>query len=432
MYEPGISNKLTDKRVLILYPRAQTRNVYLAGLLADYGDQLIYYRLTDDIHSWQEWAGALVDHLTTALDGFKTDAAGQIKSGPDKAAGTLAESLSSYFSGKSRAKTEHMLYIDEIDRIEQDNAFTTFVHTLINGLPANLKIAFNARRLTLEPFQPYVQDGTALVLGTQGRKTQLIFEPQPEPTKPQLEVYAFGQGHVLVNGRPIDSWDGALPRQLFYYFVDNDRVTRADIFETFWPKLSRKEATNVFHVTKRKITECISNNVLDGGNYELTSYASGFYVPSDKLVRNYDVASFEEAVNEAATTLDEDKEAEALRRAIDIYRFPFLQDYNMPWVADRREKLRLMYADVLIGMGRWHQRREEHSLALGYYTRALKEMPQREDIYRDSMLMYWRLGRHDDAIVQYKLLAEHLDHTVGISPSRDTVELHDKIAADIS
>ncbi|QPC82384.1 hypothetical protein G4Y79_22305 [Phototrophicus methaneseepsis] len=428
MYEHEIPN-LSDKRVLILYPRAQTRNVYLTGLLNQYGDNLIYTRLTEDVTTWEVWIDQLVDELAAALPGFKSNAASQTKSGPTQAAQALAESLSSYLS--NHKNSDYLLYIDEIDRIEQGKAFSQFVHDFVNGMPANLKIAFNARLLTLEPFAPFVQDGTAVVLGTEKRATDLIFQPQSEPTKPQLEVYAFGQGHVLVNGRPIDSWDGALPRQLFYYFTDNDRVTRADIFETFWPRLSRKEATNVFHVTKRKITECISNNVLDGGNYELTSYASGFYVPSDKLVRNYDVDEFEAAVNEASTTLDEDKEAAALRRAIDIYRFPFLQDYDMPWVQDRREKLRLMYADALIDMGRWHKRRDEYGPALGFYARALKEMPQREDIYRDCMLMYWRLDRHDDAIMQYKLLAEHLDHTVGISPSRDTTELHDKIAADV-
>ena len=42
-------------------------------------------------------------------------------------------------------------------------------------------------------------------------------------------------------------------------------VTRDEIFETFWPGLPTKEATNVFHVTKRKISERLG--------YELTSSA---------------------------------------------------------------------------------------------------------------------------------------------------------------
>ncbi|MCA9885583.1 MAG: bacterial transcriptional activator domain-containing protein, partial [Anaerolineae bacterium] len=329
-----------------------------------------------------------------------------------------------------RAKLHYLLVIDELDRIEQDEDFVAFIRPVIDGLPDNLKMAFNARRLTLEAFTIDVQNDDVLVVGTENRTNNLVFEKQEGEIKPQIEVYAFGSGHVLVNGRPIESWDGALPRLLFYFFVDKQRVTRADIFSTFWSSLSRKEATNVFHVTKRKITECISDCVLGKGNYELTRYESGFYVASDKLVRNYDVAEFEDALAKAASASNDDEQAEALNRAIDLYRFPFLMDYDMPWITERREKLRTMYADALIDMARLHQKREDYTSALGFYTRALKEMPQREDVYRDTMLMYWNLERHGDAIAQYNLLAEHLKSTVGVSPSRDTTELHDKIIAD--
>ena len=102
--------------------------------------------------------------------------------------------------------------------------------------------------------------------------------------------------------------DGALPRNLFFYFIDNPLVTRDDIFGTFWPTLSIKEATNVFHVTKRKISERITMKVEESGNYELTQYSSGFYMPGDKVVRHYDAGDFQDAVEKAATTMDEREE----------------------------------------------------------------------------------------------------------------------------
>ena len=105
-----------------------------------------------------------------------------------------------------------------------------------------------------------VARGDAIVLGTDQRKDDMMFTVEATP-KPQLEVYAFGRGHALVNGLPITNWDGALPRNLFFFFMDHPLVTRDEIFETFWPDLSVKEATNVFHVTKRKITERISMKI---------------------------------------------------------------------------------------------------------------------------------------------------------------------------
>ena len=37
----------------------------------------------------------------------------------------------------------------------------------------------------------------------------------------------------------------------------------------------------------------------DEENYELTTYSAGFYMPSDKVVRHYDVFDFEEAIEQA-------------------------------------------------------------------------------------------------------------------------------------
>jgi DNA-binding SARP family transcriptional activator len=54
-------------------------------------------------------------------------------------------------------------------------------------------------------------------------------------------------------------------------------------------------------------------------------------------------------------------------------------------------------------------------------------VPQREDIHRESMYMYWKLGAIDDALNQYKLLEDYLQRTVGVRPSRETRELHERI-----
>src|SRR5215813_9930867 len=143
--------------------------------------------------------------------------------------------------------------------------------------------------------------------------------------KPQLEVYSLGRGYALVNGQPITNWDGALPRNLFFYFMDRNLVTRREIFEVFWPDLSVKEATNVFHVTKRKISERIGMKIQPEGNYELTQYSGGFYVPGDKLVRHYDVNDFQAAIERAMITADEDEEERLLLQAVEYYKADYLQ-----------------------------------------------------------------------------------------------------------
>ena len=204
------------------------------------------------------------------------------------------------------ARLEHervVLYLDELDRIPQDEDFRQFMNAAIANLPDKAQLAINSRLLTYDPWISWVNRDEVVVLGTEHRSSNLLFA-KATSLKPQLEVYAFGRGHAVSNGREISSWDGALPRNLFFYFIDNPLVTRDQIFEIFWPKLSVRDATNVFHVTKRKITERISVYVDDGANYELTTYSTGFYVPSDKIVRHYDVADFEQAMEGALLSYD--------------------------------------------------------------------------------------------------------------------------------
>jgi two-component SAPR family response regulator len=289
-----------------------------------------------------------------------------------------------------------------------DGNFNQFASALVDALSDRVQIAFSSRLFTQNPWHDMIKDGKAVVLGTEYRQnSDLMFTVEEEP-RPQVEIYALGRGHAVVNGQEISNWDGALPRNLFFYFVDNPMVTRDDIFGTFWPNLPIKEATNVFHVTKRKISERISSKVDTEGNYELTQYTSGFYIPSDKVVRHYDAGDFQEAVELATATFDEREEEELFRRAVDLYKAPFLETLDMDWVIERREQLKLLHSQALIGLARIHKNRGENEEAVGLFVRALKETPEREDIYREVISLYAGMGMMDDANEQYDHLKAYL------------------------
>jgi two-component SAPR family response regulator len=294
-------------------------------------------------------------------------------------------------------------------------------------LTPETQLALSSRLLTYQPWYDMVASGEAVVLGTEHRKDDLMFTVEEAP-KPQLEVYALGRGYALVNGREITNWDGALPRNLFFYFMDNPLITRDEIFATFWPDLTVKEATNVFHVTKRKISERISMKVDAPGSYELTQYTSGFYIPSGKVVRHYDTADYRESIERALIAPDVAEEEKLYWRAIDIYKAPFLQTVNMSWVEDRRDNLRQFYAQALMGLGRINKMRQENERALGFYTRALREAPEREDVHREVMSLYISMGMSGDARMQYQRLEKMLHETLGISPARETRELYEMIS----
>jgi DNA-binding SARP family transcriptional activator len=231
-----------------------------------------------------------------------------------------------------------------------------------------------------------------------------------------LEVRAFGEGRVQVNGRNVESWDGALPRALFFYLVDRGMVTRAEIFKTFWANLSTREATNVFHVTKRKISEVLGR--------ELTLYGSGFYHISPQIQLSYDVSLFNQLVQDSESQDDGDV---MLRQAISLYRGDYLMSLKAEWVLERRESLQQSVCDAMVALGRIYENKGEPQNALSYYLRAAHIKPEREDSAFAIMRLYDDMKLPDDALLIYHRLVNTLRHKLKVDPSSHVQQLASQI-----
>ena len=410
-----------DKRVVILYPWSNTQNIFLSYFLDTTEDGFLYFRISEG-ESLNQWLRQLLSEFQSAMPKFGKHLAKALdENSPVDLGVALAKDLADVNNG------DLVLYLDEIDRASHDNdAFVAFISAFVESVPKGVQLAVSSRVLSNQPWADFVANKAAVVLGANYRRSNLQFTIEDEP-KPQVEVYAFGRGHVLVDGIEIETWDGALPRNLFFYFLDNPLTTRNEIFQIFWPNLGVKEATNVFHVTKRKITERISAVLDQAESCELTKYSSGFYMPSDKVVRHYDVNAFERAMEQALMSNDPHERKLLYRQAIELYKAPFLQTIDMPWVNQRRQGLQLMYADALIGLAHIYKEQNQSEAALGLFVRALKEVPQREDIHRAVMALYAEQGRTEDAVAQFDALNSYLRKTVKIKPSADTQALYESI-----
>ncbi|MEZ4669509.1 MAG: bacterial transcriptional activator domain-containing protein [Anaerolineae bacterium] len=418
---PQFKEKIRGKRIVLLYPWTNYRSLFLAHYYDGKDSGLLYYRIMDGQATLAAWLESMVEEFSKSVDGFGSNLRTALKANNATGYGeALAADLAAHKSDQT------ILYIDELDRLPFDANFEAFMRALASSLPENCQVVFNSRLLHYQPWYDMVVSGLAVVLGTERRKDDVMLAVQSNP-RPQLEVYALGRGYALANGQFIDNWDGALPRNLFFYFVDRPLVTRREIFETFWPDLPVKEATNVFHVTKRKISERISMKIDPTETFELTQYGSGFYTPSTKLTRHYDAADFQADVEQAMASTNDDEEERLLLRAIEYYKAPFLQDTDMPWIEERREQLRLLNGQALIGLGRLYKRKRNDDLSLGYFTRALRHVPEREDIQREVMSIYLRQGRKEDALNQYLQLVETLRSSYDINPARETQDLYHMI-----
>jgi DNA-binding SARP family transcriptional activator len=159
------------------------------------------------------------------------------------------------------------------------------------------------------------------------------------------------------------------------------------------------------------------------GDYEITQYKQGFYLPSDNLVCHYDVESFQSAVEQAFIASDPLEIEILLRHALDLYQGHYLEETDTVWAVRRREQLMRLHCEACIWMARILEGRGEAMEALDLYNLSLSECPQREDVYRAIIRLYLQLGRVDRAREQYHLLETSLYQKLGIKPSPESLAL---------
>jgi len=409
---PDFVHQIEDKPIALIYPRHRSPGALVSMFLEYYQRNIIYYNLDQEHTTLNDWLSTMINADVFPINfATQTRAALDARANPQDLANAFATDL-----GDLRSDL-FVLLLDGFDNLVMNDAADRFFRALPRLLPKHARIVINARLLDLQPWNDLILRGETVVVGTNTALSGGIYGNDPKLG--QLEVYALSGGHVYVDGQPVTSWDGSLPRHLFYYFVDHPMVTRDEIFSVFWPKMTIKEATNVFHVTKRKISERLG--------HELTNYSGGFYVHSPRLSIHYDAAIFENAVNQAIE--DEANAPAHWYKAVQLYRSDFLPYVQTPWVQERREALKNRYAQALIGLGRLHRGLNEYDQALGYLLRALNQKPDWEDVHQDVMMIYAQQGRQEDVITQYRQLERTLKAMFGIQPSKDTRRLFEAISA---
>lgn len=397
---------LPQKTLVILHPYAyKMRHNLISEMLPS---NTIYITMPPTIANLDDFWGLLAQE-------FATQAQLALPNGnPD--AKTLSETINGLES--------LTLLIDDYDHVD-DGATHRFVHDIATTLKPQRRIIIWGRRLSqrLISMAQHAPYSSIIPVDTSELMVDYI---HTDADSTLLEVRALGANLATIDGRLLEQWDGVLPRNLFCFLVDRAMTTRDEIFDSFWPTMPTKEATNVFHVTKRKIRDILGQ--------DLVQYGSGYYRIRDDIMLHYDVVAFQNAVQNAEMAAIANQSDEAKRlyyRALRLYRGHFSSATDLPWGKSRRQELQLVFTDALTGLARLHQDEGDLRLALHFYLRASANQWQREDIVRDMMTLYDTLGEPQRALVVYEQLRGELDRRLKITPAPETKALAAQIQAKI-
>jgi len=236
-----------------------------------------------------------------------------------------------------------------------------------------------------------------------------------------LEVYTLGDGRVVCDGRlvPPSEWQGAMAKELFYYILLHGPLERDAIGLVFWPDLSTRRMRDSFHTTLYRMRRAVGADVIvvEDGRYRVGDVDCWL-----------DVEQFEDSVERARLLPPGDWQTENLwRRAVSLYQGDFLPEVERVWCVARREALREMHIEALLGVGRCQEARQAFDEAIAWYRRALEVDGLREDVHRRIMQCYDRAGRRAEALAQYGRCQEILMQEMGLEPARETRQLYERI-----
>lgn len=403
--------------VLLLHPNSRYRSILVAMLINDENVNSFYYALGPNDINLKSFIEILTHEMINQHPTFGRHINNLSPSIFDNLNNNLDILVDKFSHELSELSDDDFIFIlDEYDRSDNADDIHTFIEKLADALPKNCHLVLNSRTLPRLPWVAMIaKNRAALLLDEHLVEEDFYNSKQNKPY--DLEVFALGPGVVDYQGERIKSWEGHLPRLLFFFALDKPVVTRSEICEAFWPDLKIDQAVNVFHVTKRRLHKALNLDVL--------VHQDSLYQINPEFNVYYDVLDFVETLMKGRNA-DNPNPFEAWQHAAKLYKGPFLQGHKDPWILERRNAFRVGYLEALTNMAQAWVGKDRKELALKLYRQALDEDVKREDIHRDIMQLYTELGRRSEAVAHYQELEKTFNKS-GDAISEDTTRVYKEI-----
>lgn len=414
----ALTEQAYNTPVLLLHPRSKYRSVLVAKLIQDDNATTFYYALSPDDKNLRTFIESLSHEMINQHPTFGRHLNQLSAKVYDNVEANFSQILHKFAQELAELSDKPYLFVfDEYDRSDDADDIHRFVEQLADILPENCHLILNSRNLPRLPWVGMVAKKRAALLLDEHIIEDNFYGNRREGTF-DLEVFALGPGYVDLKGKRVESWEGHLPRLLFFFALDKPIVTRSEICNAFWPDLEIDQAVNVFHVTKRRLHKALGVDVL--------VHQESYYSINPEMNVYYDVLDFVETLVKGRNP-NNPNPFEAWQHAAKLYRGPFLQGHNDSWIEERRVAFRAGYLEALTAMAESWVEKDRKELALKLYRQALDEDFKREEIHRELMNLYAELGRRSEAVAHYQDLEKQFNDA-GIKISAETAKLYKQIS----
>src|SRR5581483_1498902 len=249
-----------------------------------------------------------------------------------------------------------------------------------------------------------------------------------------LGRFEIRRDHALLNG---GNWHRRTVCDLFKLLitVEQHRLHREQIQEIFWPASSSEQAANSFGKTLYLLRRALEPDLPMGSSSSYVTLDRGILLLRPEHMR-IDVDLFEASTRQlqikmrnrssgkdgelqCCTLLDE------FDSVLSMYSGDYLpEDLYEDWVQSRRDHLRRLYCWLLENAAELAMEAAMGLRASEYLQDLLERNPTDEQMDRQLMHVYARIGRRSDALNQFQRLNQVLRDELHTNPLPATVELY--------
>ena len=251
-----------------------------------------------------------------------------------------------------------------------------------------------------------------------------------------LSINMLGPIQVLrEQGRKLapDAWTLSRALRILSFIASrhNHRATKDAIIETFWPDTRLEDIDKNFWPTISYIRRALNSSQEVKKNFIRYRESAYFFNPEFNYL--LDTEEFEKVIalaHERRREGDSEGFIAAARRGIELYRGEFLEENYDNWVDEPRAYYQSMYFATLKEVADHHHRAEEFEASIGYCKMILNRDPYREDVHRQLIDSYARVGNRAAVREQYESLKTLLREELGVDPLPETVATYKKLMSD--
>ncbi len=245
----------------------------------------------------------------------------------------------------------------------------------------------------------------------------------------ELSIELFGNLHIVYRGESVKSVKKTRVQELLAWLLLNrsQPQSRQEIAFSFWPDCSDKQAMtnlrNALYYLKKNLPDSDPCLQIDQKTIQWNREASCYL----------DVADFEQSLKAADIAEKEGRVSEkisCLEHAVGLYKGRLLESSYAEWIEPKRQKFEEEYLYAITLLVDQFEENRNYDRAIDYSKKWIASDPYLEDAWHRLIHLHVLSGNRSLALQAYSELEQFLQREMGISPSKPTRDLIERIRSD--